>query len=155
MKFTVKSLNRFLLYKLPSAYFCGVRVKSISNKEAIATVKHSWINQNPFRSLYWAVQGMASELATGILVMKQIADSRKKISMLVINQKGSFSKKATGKIHFICKDGAIVKNAIEQAINTGEGQTFILMADGFDEQGDSVSKFEYEWSVKVKIKNGS
>ncbi|MCB0473669.1 MAG: thioesterase, partial [Flavobacteriaceae bacterium] len=105
MKFTVKSLNRFLLYKLPSAYLCGVRVKSLNNREAIATVKHSWINQNPFRSLYWAVQGMTSELATGILVMKEIAESGKKISMLVINQKGSFSKKATGKIRFICEDG--------------------------------------------------
>ncbi|MCB0474839.1 MAG: DUF4442 domain-containing protein [Flavobacteriaceae bacterium] len=155
MKFTVKSLNRFLLLKLPSAYFSGVRVKSLNDTEAVATVKHRWINQNPFRSLYWAVQGMASELATGILVMKEIAESGKKISMLVINQKGSFSKKATGKIRFICEDGATVKNAIEQTIRTGEGQTFILTAEGFDEQGDTVSKFEYEWSVKVKNQNAS
>ncbi|MCB0472889.1 MAG: thioesterase, partial [Flavobacteriaceae bacterium] len=59
------------------------------------------------------------------------------------------------KIRFICEDGATVKNAIEQTIRTGEGQTFILTAEGFDEQGDTVSKFEYEWSVKVKNQNAS
>ncbi|MDY7396569.1 DUF4442 domain-containing protein [Aureibaculum sp. 2210JD6-5] len=149
-KLTVKNLNKFLFFKLPSAYISGVRVKSITDKEAVATVKHKWINQNPFKSLYWATQGMASELATGILVMKQIDESGKKISMLVTKQTGTFTKKATGRINFICKDVHLIKEAIEQTISTKAGQTLTMTAEGFDESGDSVSKFEYEWSVKVK-----
>jgi len=149
-QFTVSKMNKFLLFKLPSAYFSGVRVKSFNEKEAVATVKHQWINQNPFKSLYWATQGMASELATGILVMKVIAESGKNVSMLVTNQKGNFTKKATGRINFICKDGALIKKAIDTTIATGEGQTIIMKASGLDEQGDMVSNFEYEWSVKVK-----
>lgn len=148
--YSVKNLNKFLLLKLPSAYFSGVRVKSISESEAVATVKHRWINQNPFKSLYWATQGMASELATGILVMREIAKSGKRISMLVTHQNGVFTKKATGRIDFICKDGHLIKEAIEKTIATGNGQTLVMMAEGFDESGDSVSKFEYEWSIKVK-----
>ncbi len=149
-KFTVSKMNKFLLFKLPSAYFSGVRVKSFNEHEAVATVRHQWINQNPFKSLYWATQGMASELATGILVMKVIAESGKNISMLVTNQKGNFTKKAIGRINFICKDGALIKKAIDTTISTGEGQTIIMKAVGFNEQGDIVSNFEYEWSVKVK-----
>ncbi|MET2985656.1 DUF4442 domain-containing protein [Aureibaculum conchae] len=149
-KFTVKNLNKFLFFKLPSAYISGVRVKSISENEAIVTVKHRWINQNPFKSLYWATQGMASELATGILVMKQIDESGKKISMLVTKQNGTFTKKATGRINFICKDGHLIKKAIDKTIATGEGETLTMMAEGFNESGDSVSKFEYEWSIKVR-----
>ncbi len=148
--FSAKKLNKFLLFKLPSAYFSGVRVKSITEKEVVATVKHKWINQNPFKSLYWATQGMASELATGVLVMKQIADSGKKISMLVTHQQGTFTKKAVGRINFICKDGETIKAAIEKTIATGEGETVIMTAEGIDEQGDSVSKFEYTWGLKVK-----
>ena len=150
-KFTVKNLNKFLLFKLPSAYISGVRVKSIDDNEAIATVKHKWINQNPFKSLYWATQGMASELATGILVMKHIDECGQKISMLVTKQTGTFTKKATGRINFICKDGGFVKTAIDKTITTKEGVTLTMVAEGIDEQGDSVSKFEYEWSLKVKI----
>jgi len=149
-KYSVKNLNKFLMFKLPSAYFSGVRVKSINDVEAIATVKHKWINQNPFKSLYWATQGMASELATGILVMKQIAESDTKISMLVTHQQGAFTKKATGRINFICKDGAAVKAAIDRTIASGEGETLTMTAEGFDEQGDSVSKFEYIWGLKAK-----
>ncbi len=149
-KFTVKKLNKFLLFKLPSAYFSGIRVTSINDKEAMASVKHQWINQNPFKSLYWATQGMASELVTGILVMKQIDKSGKKISMLVTKQNGSFTKKATGKITFICSDGDIIKKAIDKTIATGEGQNIVMTAEGFNEEYESVSKFEYEWSIKVK-----
>jgi len=149
-KFTVKKLNKFLLFKLPSAYFSGIRVTSINDKEAMASVKHQWINQNPFKSLYWATQGMASELVTGILVMKQIDKSGKKISMLVTKQNGSFTKKATGKITFICSDGDIIKQAIDKTIATREGQNIVMTAEGFNEEYESVSKFEYEWSIKVK-----
>jgi hypothetical protein len=149
-KFTVKKLNRFLLFKLPSAYFSGIRVSSISDKEAMATVKHQWINQNPFKSLYWATQGMASELVTGLLVMKKIDKSGKKISMLVTDQNGTFTKKATGRITFICSDGDVINEAIDKTINTGEGQTIVMTAEGFNEDYESVSKFEYTWSVKVK-----
>ena len=149
-QFTAKNLNRFLALKLPSAYFSGIRVKGMSDNEAMASVRHQWINQNPFRSLYWATQGMAAELVTGLLVMKKIKDSRKKISMLVVHQEGSFFKKATGLITFSCDQGKVVDKAIEQALSTGEGQTFKLSAEGFNENYESVSKFEFTWSIKLK-----
>ena len=149
-EYTVSKLNKFLLFKLPSAYFSGVRVKSFGDNEAVATVKHRWINQNPFRSLYWATQGMASELATGILVMKKIRDSGRTISMLVRAQQGEFTKKATGRIDFVCNDGHLIDAAIQRSIDTGEGQTVTLRSEGSDEEGDIVSKFEYTWGIKVK-----
>lgn len=149
-KFTVTKLNRFLLFKIPSAYISGVRVTSINDFEVTATVKHRWINQNPFQSLYWAVQGMASELTTGILVMKQIHESGKKISMLVTHQSGTFTKKATGKITFICSDVAKIKTAIDSTIATGEAQVITMTAEGLNENKESVSKFEYTWGIKLK-----
>ncbi len=151
-KFTVSNLNKFLLFKLPSAYISGVRVASINDKEATATVKYKWINQNPFQSLYWAVQGMASELTTGILVMKEIHESGEKISMLVTHQTGTFTKKATGKITFICTDVDKIKTAIETTISTGEAQVITMTAEGFNESKESVSKFDYTWGIKLKAK---
>jgi hypothetical protein len=105
MKITPSKLNTFLLFKLPAAYITGVRAKSISDAECIVSVKYKWINQNPFKSMFWAVQGMAAELTTGALVMMKIKQSGRKISMLVANNNGSFSKKAVGRIHFICVEG--------------------------------------------------
>ena len=150
MKLTPSKINTFLLFKLPSAYLTGVRVKSISEEACVTTVKHRWINQNPFNSMFWAVQGMAAELSTGALVMLTIRESHKNISMLVANNKATFSKKAKGRITFSCNDGQGIKKAIETAITSGEGQTCWMRSEGRDSVGDLVSTFEFEWTVKIK-----
>ena len=140
------------MLKLPSAWLCGVRVKHIDHTECEVGVKHRWINQNPFNSMYFAVQAMAAELSTGALVMNKIQNSNAKISMLVAQNKASFSKKATGKIKFSCYDGERVNDALEKTIETGEGQTFWMKSVGLNEDGVEVSVFEFEWTVKLKSK---
>ena len=150
MEFTAEKINTFLFFKLPSAFWCGVRAKTLDNNQCKVTVKHRWFNQNPFNSMYFAVQAMAAELSTGALVMYQIKKSGKKISMLVANNKGNFTKKATGRITFVCQDGHLIEQAIQQTIATGEGQTFWMKSIGRDEKGDQVSEMEFEWSVRIK-----
>lgn len=143
-------LNMFLMFKLPAAYFTGVRTKSLDSKKCIVTVKHRWINQNPFKSMFWAVQGMAAELTTGALVMQKIKASGKNISMLVVTNNASFTKKATGRITFVCKDGLKLDEAIKRAIETAEGQTIWMHAIGKNSDGIIVSEFNFEWTLKLK-----
>ena len=150
MTFTPAKFNQFLFLKLPAAFWCGVRVKSVSDTTCTVTVKHRWINQNPFNSMYFAVQAMAAEMATGALVIAQIKNSGKNISMLVANNKSNFSKKATGLITSTCKDGHLIAQAIQQTIATGEGQTFWMKSIGVNQQGIQVSEMDFEWSVKIK-----
>ena len=150
MNITAGNLNKFLFFKLPSAFICGVRVKNIDDSTCVVTVKHRWINQNPFNSMYFAVQAMAAELSTGGLVIRKIKISGKKISMLVANNKSNFTKKATGKITFTCKDGHLIDAAIQQTLASGEGQTFWMKSIGTDESGHQVSEMDFEWSIKAK-----
>jgi hypothetical protein len=150
MNFTPKLLNRFVLFKIPSAFFSGVRVESVSETKISVCVRYKWINKNPFKSMYWATQGMASELATGVLMMREIQSSGRNISMLVVGQKGEFHKKAKGKIVFDCLKDVKVQLAIDKAIKTGEGQKLSLSCNGVDDSGAIVSEFEYNWSLKLK-----
>ena len=150
MSISASQYNKFLFFKLPSAFWCGVRVKQITNTTCVVSVKHRWISQNPFNSMYFAVQAMAAELATGAMVIDQIKQSGKKISMLVANNKGNFSKKATGRIAFTCNDGHLINQAIEQTIATGEGQTFWMKSIGVNENGEQVSEMDFEWSIRLK-----
>lgn len=150
MKITPRKINSFLLLKLPAAYLTGVRLKVITDDKCITTVRYKWINQNPFKSMYFAVQAMASELSTGALVLKKIQESGNKISMLVTHNSGSYFKKATGRINFTCLDGALIDETIAKAIETGEGQVMRLTSRGVNKEGEEVSRFEYEWSIKTK-----
>jgi len=150
MAISPRKINLFLMFKLPAAYFTGVRVTSINSTSCKVSVRHKWINQNPFKSMFWAVQGMAAELSTGALVMQKIKESEKSISMLVLNNKAMFSKKATGKIEFECNDGNLIDHAIKNTIETGEGQTVWMQSRGINKQGIEVSHFSFEWTIKLK-----
>ena len=143
-------INLFLFLKLPSAFWCGVRLKSITQDQCVTSVRHRWFNQNPFQSMYFAVQAMAAELSTGALVMRSTQESGEKISMLVANNKGNFTKKATGRITFTCNDGQKVNEAIQQTIATSEGQTVWLKSIGTNEKNEQVSEMDFEWTIKIK-----
>jgi hypothetical protein len=150
MQFTPSKLNAFMFFKLPSAFWSGVRVKSISPEVCAVTVKHRWFNQNPFNSMYFAVQAMAAEFTTGALVMFQIKQSGKSISMLVAQNKSVFTKKATGRITFTCNQGDLIKETIQKAIDTNEGQTIWLTSIGKNEKSEQVSEMQFEWTIKVR-----
>jgi len=139
-----------LFFKLPSAWISGVRVHEINNQKAVVTTRHRWINQNPFGSMYFAVLAMGSELSTGILVMKKIQDSGKNISMLVTHNEATFTKKAKGKIRFICEEGNKIDAFIQKTVSTGEGIQFNLHSSAYDEQNDLVCEFIFQWSMKLK-----
>lgn len=138
------------MLKLPSAYWCGVRVKHIDDAVCKVQVKHRWFNQNPFKSMFWAVQGMAAELSTGALMIDKIKTSGKRISMLVTSNNATFTKKATGRITFTCEEGKAIDAVVDKAIATGAGQTIVLTSVGVNENGVEVSTFKFEWSIKVK-----
>ena len=142
--------NLYNFFKLPSVWWCGIRVKSVNEESCLVSVKHRWINQNPFKSMFWAVQGMAAELSTGLLLMNEIARTKKSFSMLVLNNKANFSKKATGRISFNCNQGRQIKDCLNKAISLGTPQTIWLNSSGLDSKGDAVSKFSFEWTLKLR-----
>ena len=152
MKYTPNKINRWMLFKLPAAWLTGVRLTLIDESKCEVKVRFKWINQNPYRSMFWAVQAMAAELTTGMLLTKYIQDSNYDISMLLVSNKSSFYKKAVGKITFVCDEGEIAKQLINSTIKNITSKAW-FKAKGYDEAGDQVSEFDFEWSCK-KRKNG-
>ena len=139
-----------MFFKLPSAWWSGVRLHEITSNKCVVKVKHMWVNQNPFKSMFWAVQGMAAEMTTGAFLTREIELSGKNIAMLVANNTAKFTKKATGKISFVCDQGLEVKKLIKKAITTGDGQTLWIDSKGYNEDNIVVSHFSFEWSVKLR-----
>ena len=141
-----------MLFKLPAAWLSGVRLSIVNDSRCEVKVKFRWINQNPYRSMFWAVQGMAAELTTGMLLTKCIHDSNADISMLLVGNKSNFYKKAVGKITFSCEEGENAKKLINLTIQNITSKAW-FKAKGYDETGDLVSEFDFEWSCK-KRNNG-
>ena len=150
MELTPFGINLYTFFNLPSAWWCGVRVKKISRKCCSTKVNLNWINKNPFKSMFWAIQGMAAELSTGVLIMQASKSFKCDISMLVINNKATFTKKAKGQIVFSCDNGEAVEKTFTKLLKTNKSQTLWLQAIGIDEKGDIVSTFDFEWTLLLK-----
>jgi len=149
MKHPVK-FRMFLFAKLPSAFFSGVRIRDMDEMHCQVTVPYKWFSQNPFRSTYFACLSMAAEMSTGALAMAHLNKLSPPVSMLVIKTEGAYFKKATGKTTFTCNDGIAMKNTIEKAIATGEGESFTATSTGVNEAGEKVAEFLITWSFKAK-----
>ena len=140
----------YLLKALPMAFLAGVQVKEFSTEKTEITIKFSWLNQNPFHSIYFACLAMAAETSTGLLIMNGIYKSSPAISMLIIKNQSFFFKKAIGKISFTCVDGKEISEAIEKTKQDTNGVVIDVKSTGIDEAGDTVAEFIFTWSLKAK-----
>ena len=150
MTITASKINWFLLFKLPAAWFCGVRAKTISDDKCEVAVNSRWINRNPFGSMYFAVQMMAAELATGALLLSKIRQSGKSVSMLVASNDAVYRKRVTGRVHFICNDGQLVSDTINAMADPTLGHTLVLKSVGRDADGEIVSEMTFQWTLKLR-----
>lgn len=143
----------FMLSKLPSAFFAGVRLQECTNEKCVASVPFKWFSQNPFRSTYFACLSMAAEMSTGALAMAALY--QQPVSMLVIKVESEYFKKAVGITFFTCTDGHIFRSAIEATLRNGEAQTVRARSEGRNSNGDLIAEFFITWSFKARTPKAS
>lgn len=136
--------------QIPIAWIAGVRLESFEKHKVQTYVELDLLNQNPFKSMFWAVQGMAAEFSGGMMLLAKVQATGQNISTLVVGLETIFTKKAVGKIVFTCDQGELIDEKIKEAIDTKEGVTFQVISIGIDQNGDQVAKFKFTWSIKVK-----
>ena len=149
MKHPVK-FRMFLLFKLPSAFFSGVRLRDIDAAHCRVTVPFKWFSQNPFKSTYFACLAMAAEMSTGVLGMMQLHNRKPAVSMLVVGLEANYFKKAIERTSFICDDGVLIEKAVEETMATGEARIVKAKSVGKNKRGEVIAEFYITWSFKAK-----
>jgi hypothetical protein len=140
----------FLLFKLPAAFFSGVRIIDIDETKSIVSIPYKWFSRNPFKSTYFACLAMGAEMSTGSLAMLHVRGRNPPVSLLVVKLEAVYFKKATGPTIFTCSKGIELKETIENAIATGEGQSFAALSEGVNAKGEKIADFYITWSFKQK-----
>ena len=140
----------FLFQKLSSAFFAGLSIHHFDAESCVVRIKLSWFNQNPFNSMYFAVEAMAAEMCSGMLAFSQVYQRSPKISMLVEGMEATFFKKATGVILFSCDQGKEIELAVQEAIKTGESSKISCTSIGKNSEGIIVAEFNMHWTFKIK-----
>ncbi|MEQ9300677.1 MAG: DUF4442 domain-containing protein [Cyclobacteriaceae bacterium] len=140
----------FAFFKVPMGWLSGMRLTELTTERAVATQPFKWLNMNPFKSTYFAVQSMAAELSTAAIGLLAIEGNNPSIATIIIDMKAEFPKKATGRVTFTCEDGQQIFEAVERAKSTGEAATVTAKTVGTMADGTVVSVFEFTWSFKQR-----
>ena len=90
----------------------------------------------------------AAELSTGALCQLAIA-GKGQFSMLVVDFRAEYHKKANQKITFTCDQGAELFELID-AMKSGETGQLMMISTGKNPSGEIVAKFYVTWSFKRK-----
>lgn len=142
-------IRLFLLWKLPAAWFMGVRVRSCNLEKCVVELPYGWRSQNPFKSTYFAAQCAAGELSTGLLAMAHL-QKKPPVSMLVLHIEADFVKKVAETLTLTCSDGAAFHATIQKAIETGEAQIFQAESVATLPDGHEAARVRITWSFKKK-----
>lgn len=137
-----------MLFKLPTAVFWRLKIKTLTLEKCEITIPYFWRSQNPFRSIYFAALAGAAELSTGLLCQLSLA-GKGNFSMLVVDLKSEFNKKANQKITFICDQGVELNDLIS-SLKPQEKNKITLISKGINQDGDIVAQFFITWSFKRK-----
>ncbi len=137
-----------MLIKLPSAIFWKFRIKELDAEKCVVTIPYSWRTQNPFKSIYFAAMAGAGELTTGALCQLAISGLGK-YSMLVVDFRAEYFKKANQKITFTCEQGQELFNLLESLQPNDTGK-LTMISSGKNPQGEEVARFYVTWSFKRK-----
>lgn len=143
-------MRLYLIRQLPTLVFWGVKIRSVTESEASVTLPFGWRSQNPFRSIYFAAQCGAAEISTGLLAMTHL-HGRGRVSMLITKVEAEFVKKAASLTTFTCTDGDLIREAVEKAVATGEGQTVRVLSTGVQATGEIVAHVHFTWSFKARV----
>ena len=140
----------YLLFNLPIGWLAGMKIIDLTEKHCITSVAFKWINKNPFKSVYFAVQSMAAELSTAASCMVAIQGHQPSIALIIVDMKAKFRKKATGKVFFTCVHQGQTYDTVAQAVASKKAQTLSLKTIGKMSDGTLVSEFTFTWSFKQR-----
>ncbi len=140
----------YLLFKLPAAFFSGIRIKEITNEKCITSVPFTWLTQNPFHSTYFASLAMAAEMSTGVLALINTINKVPAVSMLVTKMEANYFKKAKGITFFTCTQGSEIATAVNEAATGKDGKTVTVKSTGRNKSEELIAEFIFTWSFKAK-----
>lgn len=143
------ALFLFFVLKIPTLFWWGVRLHKIDCFEASVILPFSKRTQNPFKSIYFAAQSGAAELASGLLATMAI-EGMGSISTLVTEVSGTFHKKANQTVYFTCLQGEDIRKVVIDSVRSKSPRSIQTKVVGTFKDGTIVSSHLITWSFKCR-----
>ncbi|HEX9290993.1 MAG TPA: DUF4442 domain-containing protein [Anaeromyxobacteraceae bacterium] len=114
---------RLISLRIPSLLFLGPRVLELDDEGCAVKIPLDLRTKNHLGSVYVGVLCAGADLASGLNAAWLIFRKHRKVKLSFKDLNAQFLKRADGDVVFRSRDGARVREAIEQADATGERVT--------------------------------
>ncbi len=149
--------KRFLwtlgFFKIPLIFFCRPKIHEINDKKCVIKIPFRRRVKNHVNSMYIGALTVGADLVGGLLAMRHIEKTEKKIVLIFKNIHADYLKRVQGDAYFTCNDGIKVREAVQLAAETGERQNVpvdITVTVPSQSGDEPVAKYTLTLSIKDK-----
>lgn len=135
--------------------YTGAKITEFTDDHVAIEIPFHRRNRNHLNSMYFGTLCVGADLAGGFLAMKLIREmTNGKGSLVFKDFKADFVKRAEGATVFVCQDGQKIRQALQEAQQTGERVSIpveVLATVPKKNPEEVVAKFVLTLSVKVYV----
>jgi acyl-coenzyme A thioesterase PaaI-like protein len=110
----------FGLTQIPLLWYIRPSVLEFDSKRCVVKVPLMRRTKNHLGSMYFGVLCAAADCAGGLVAMRQIQESGKKVALSFKDFHAEFHKRAEGDVLFINEEGEEIRAFVEEVISSGE-----------------------------------
>ncbi|HGY55097.1 MAG TPA: DUF4442 domain-containing protein [Caldithrix abyssi] len=152
LKETVK-LRLFTLFKIPLIHFCRPVVLQLDENECRVRIPFRHRVKNHIGSMYFGAIAAGADLAGGLMALYLIGKSGRKIHFVFKEVHGHFLRRIHGPADFYCADGAAIRQAINETIQSGERihiPVKVSVTSPVQQEEGELARFDLTLSIKMK-----
>ena len=149
--FESMKLRMVTWWQIPVICYCRPKIIHLDDESCKLRIPLNWRTRNHVQSMYIGVFTVGADLTGGLLTLRSIQKRKRKVVLIFKDFHANFFKRAEQDVIFICKDGAEIDNAVQQAVDKSErinlpiNITAMLSQDTEDEP---VANFRLTLSIK-------
>ncbi len=143
----------FMLTKIPLLHYIRPKIVEMGNNRTVVKIRLFRRTKNHLNSMYFGVMAAGADMAGGLMAMRLIQKSGRRIDLVFKDFQADFIKRAEGVTLFTCQDGAAIRGLVQEAIATGErvNTTVHVTATVPEKLGaEPVATFELTLSLRLK-----
>jgi hypothetical protein len=143
----------FSLRYLPLVFWLKPRILELTDTQDIVLMRFKRRTKNHVNSMYFGALCVGAELAPGILALSLLSKKKEKFSFVFKDFNAVFLKRCEGDVHFICQEGKVIAQTIEQAATSRQRANVALNVVAMAPSkfgNEPVAQFKLTLSVKLK-----
>ena len=151
--FESMKLRMVTWWQIPVICYCRPNIIHLDDEYCKLRIPLNWRTRNHVQSMYIGVFTVGADLTGGLLTLRSIQKRKRKVVLIFKDFHANFFKRAEQDVIFICKDGAEIDHAVQQAVDKGERINLPINIRAMlsqDTKDNPVANFRLTLSIKVR-----